>query len=868
MNNKIKKGVGFAVLAFMLCTAFTINVAAANADIETTYNPNAIKKGYHLEVLGTLSCSHTDKNQTKTVSCELTGLNQSKEEILGAVHVYNGLPVVTQFTTRPPEGIKSSSVSNLVLNVNVLGTGTYELAGNYVCKDDGYAAYAYYRYYFSYCNYTEANYFVASEHSWLGCARGDTGKKEYHPYAYSHIVTRYKFVPNKYQIAFDGNGATSGNMKNQSMTYDNSGTLHLNKYKRTGYNFNGWNTKKDGTGTAYKDTQSVKNLTEKNNEKITLYAQWNPNTLTIRYHANGGQAKSGYSLKNYIVQKNDVTVVKNINYETVSINLHNVSALMTRSGHGIDAEKAWRINSRDGLVISQESINVPETLKHLMENSPKQTVTLYANWTANKGYYQFHANSGMIPNESGLPEGVHKQSGNNSWYFKLKNGIVQRSNYALTGFTVYQKALLYELSGTLNLVNVEIFGIKKSGYHLKKGREWNTASNGTGIAFDQNADTKETLEAMKTAMDLSSKDSMELTLYAQWEANGYIVRYSGNGAESGSMPDQSAVYNKAVVLAKNKFERTGYVFTGWNTAVDGTGTTYQGHQSVKNLTDKQNGIVTLYAQWKPISYTIRFDGNGAAAGSLADIKVFYDQAVKLSANLYTRETEQGKSIFMGWNRRPDTFEQEFEDEEIIKNLTIENGALVILYAIWDDCPMINACDRYFTLKAAKEGRITEEELLLTASGTDKEDTALEKRTAAQIEEAGTKGSISLYGYDAQDFTKMEDSGSVRMNYRAVDRSGNTVYEIVTIYITSGEPMEQTEFLYTRFLNEKYYNAEETKGGLHRESVWRKDTDYRESLKQALQNMRENRPEQTYIFSRKEVERMNKDSGRHAYHPES
>ena len=42
--------------------------------------------------------------------------------------------------------------------------------------------------------------------------------------------------------------------------------------------------------------------------------------------------------------------------------------------------------------------------------------------------------------------------------------------------------------------------------------------------------------------------------------------------------------------------RTNYNFVGWNTAADGTGTSYSNGESVKNLAE--SGEVTLYAQWR------------------------------------------------------------------------------------------------------------------------------------------------------------------------------------------------------------------------------------------------------------------------------
>ena len=48
--------------------------------------------------------------------------------------------------------------------------------------------------------------------------------------------------------------------------------LKKNTYKRKGYTFTGWNTRKDGKGIAIKNAASVSKLTNKGN--ITLYAQW------------------------------------------------------------------------------------------------------------------------------------------------------------------------------------------------------------------------------------------------------------------------------------------------------------------------------------------------------------------------------------------------------------------------------------------------------------------------------------------------------------------------------------------------------------------------------------------------------------------
>ncbi len=87
-----------------------------------------------------------------------------------------------------------------------------------------------------------------------------------------------KWTPNKYTIAFKGNGSTSGKMSSMtSRKYGTSYKLTSNTFKKKGYTFVGWNTKANGKGKSYKNKASVKNLTSKNGGKVTLYAQWKKN---------------------------------------------------------------------------------------------------------------------------------------------------------------------------------------------------------------------------------------------------------------------------------------------------------------------------------------------------------------------------------------------------------------------------------------------------------------------------------------------------------------------------------------------------------------------------------------------------------------
>lgn len=88
-----------------------------------------------------------------------------------------------------------------------------------------------------------------------------------------------------YTIKYNANGG-SGAPGSQSKIQDTALTLSSTKPTRTGYSFVNWNTKADGSGTAYKAGGSYTA-----NSNATLYAYWNPWKYTIAYNLNGGEGE-------------------------------------------------------------------------------------------------------------------------------------------------------------------------------------------------------------------------------------------------------------------------------------------------------------------------------------------------------------------------------------------------------------------------------------------------------------------------------------------------------------------------------------------------------------------------------------------------
>ena len=91
------------------------------------------------------------------------------------------------------------------------------------------------------------------------------------------------------------------------------------------------------------------------------------------------------------------------------------------------------------------------------------------------------------------------------------------------------------------------------------------------------------------------------------------IHFNSNGG-SGTMNDQIVNEFEPTALQNNAFTREGFVFEGWNTAIDGTGNYYADGATVTLLDD-----LTLYAQWEQL-YTITLAPveNGSISASLTE----------------------------------------------------------------------------------------------------------------------------------------------------------------------------------------------------------------------------------------------------------
>lgn len=358
----------------------------------------------------------------------------------------------------------------------------------------------------------------------------------------------------KYGVTFNANGG-SGTMARQDIINNTGTALTKNTLAKTGYTFSGWNTATNGSGTSYKDGQTVII-----NSDITLYANWAPNTYTVVFNANEGTG----TMAN-----------ESMTYDTASVLTANA---FTCTGYTFSG---WNTKA-DG---SGTSYADKVSVKNLAESG---TVTLYAQWKAHTGTVTYNANGGRIGTTSKSGWSVSKDGTIllDGKIYRALNGQVD------DGILVYGSK--YDLA---NVDNQTWLNLSRTGYHVKPGAQWNTRADGTGTSFEQ--DTEYTAQQFIPALETTNNATA--TVYANWEPNVYDIVFDANTG-TGTMPNESMTYDMAKALTTNAYTKKGYTFAGWNTKADGSGTKYADKESVKNLAESDT--VTLYAQWAANTYTV------------------------------------------------------------------------------------------------------------------------------------------------------------------------------------------------------------------------------------------------------------------------
>ena len=184
----------------------------------------------------------------------------------------------------------------------------------------------------------------------------------------STIHVNVQLVKNtEYTVHYDSNDGTE-NVSYDSDLYQtgDSVTVKNNMFTRTGYEFDGWNTKEDGTGMDYTPGQTF-NI---NSANVTLYARWTPKTYEVKYHLNYKDSPADPATKTN-VQWNDSNLL---------------ASEPDRANYTFNG---WYTAATGGTKVTAST-----KYSKIATNDTQTSVNLYAQWKANTYTVTFKTENG------------------------------------------------------------------------------------------------------------------------------------------------------------------------------------------------------------------------------------------------------------------------------------------------------------------------------------------------------------------------------------------------------------------------------------------------------------------------------------------
>jgi uncharacterized repeat protein (TIGR02543 family) len=177
---------------------------------------------------------------------------------------------------------------------------------------------------------------------------------------------------------------------------------------------------------------------------------------------------------------------------------------------------------------------------------------------------------------------------------------------------------------------------------------WNTAANGSGTSYPVGSNIT---IASGVYITVGGSFILAVPLYAQWIPAGsgpYTLTYNDGDGGAGSPPAPVTSYSAGspADIDDNTFTNpdTSKVFNGWNTAENGSGTSYPAGSKITMTAN-----TTLYAQWAPnTNPLVTYDANGATGGSVPAQPTYYQNNVQVSILGQGSLTRPGYT-FLGWN---------------------------------------------------------------------------------------------------------------------------------------------------------------------------------------------------------------------------
>ncbi|MDO4960851.1 MAG: InlB B-repeat-containing protein [Eubacteriales bacterium] len=403
---------------------------------------------------------------------------------------------------------------------------------------------------------------------------------------------------------------------------------------RKGYNFAGFNTKEDGSGTLFYNADGLGTFGFDGVTKA-FYAQWTPKTkYTVSFDDRGGSGgEAPVTLYEGIIVGAEKPSVKVPDRPGYTFGGYNTAAdgsgklYYDETGSATAAAKAAAaaISSDLTLYASWTANSYKLTLDPNNGNAGRATMvdvtygeqvpdltTIGSDWAPTREGYTF---AGFYENPDGTGTRYYTADGTGTQVYDLdNNGVAYARWIQIPAVNV----MFNDMGGTGGPGNVSatkgsfpknpIFPLpEKLGYSFT-GYYTDTAATAANQYYREDG------YQASGAAEVNS----DITLYAGWKADTYKLTLNANGGTDGNVTEVNATYGSALknlTTAGDLPIKPGYIFIGYYTS----GKLFEGTQYYDS-TGAGIGIseftadTELFAQWIENDVQISFDNNGGTGG--------------------------------------------------------------------------------------------------------------------------------------------------------------------------------------------------------------------------------------------------------------
>lgn len=464
------------------------------------------------------------------------------------------------------------------------------------------------------------------------------------------------WTPNTYTVTYNGNGASSGSMASQTATYASDFITAKNAFTRTGYTFNGWNEKADGSGTPWALTssgvaESGKKWKWTYTNNITLFAQWAANKYTVSFNANGGTGAVS-----------SVTA-------TYDSNLPGITNSMSRTGYTF----AGFYDAATGGTQYYNASNVAVKTWNKAANA-----TLYAHWTLTP--YKFDVNPQSHVTGFKLKKNGADVSGGSTltdYYQDAYMGDVFTvhsptfaAGYTFDGYTKQEGSGAQTVSGTTATVTMgagpQSIAITAKpvtysiGYNLNGGT---VSGQKTSYTIESDAFTLPTPSKSGwtftgwSGTGLSGNANKTVTVAKGSTGNrSYTAHFSktitltqkhGTSTTTQTYALTDSVTSHAFTLATTKDSYDGWTFIGWRDSATPGPKQYDPTGTITLSAD--HTVYATYSQTQTLTFV---DYNGTTKQTRTVTGTAYgNNSAGGVANQYPTLTAPNESAYTGWESR-------------------------------------------------------------------------------------------------------------------------------------------------------------------------------------------------------------------------